>query len=240
MKIALMHKEGRMKYVYEMIEREHDVELFDSACFDYDVIVMGMSYFDRHSFDEEYLVMVKQSVIFVCYDAIEPMKEKFKIVCLKESEDFLVKNAKITALGIMHILLESLDMNIKDDVVDVIGFGRCGCAIVELFKALGIRYRIVVKEVKEYEHEVIHYEEYLFKKPSKWIIQTAENCIFDKYWIQRGGGNSTIIDITRSFIGTSNLQNENINIYYAKGLPDRFFVHSGAKVYYEALKEAIL
>ena len=29
MKIGFMHKEGRMKYVYEMAEREHDVELFD-------------------------------------------------------------------------------------------------------------------------------------------------------------------------------------------------------------------
>ncbi|MBQ9840760.1 MAG: hypothetical protein IJO78_04130 [Erysipelotrichaceae bacterium] len=70
MKIGFMHKEGRMKYVYEMAEREHDVELFDNECFDYDAIVMGMSYFDEQCFDKEYLEMAQASIIFVCYDAI--------------------------------------------------------------------------------------------------------------------------------------------------------------------------
>ena len=76
-----MHKESRMKYVYEMAEREHDVELFDNECFDYDVIVMGMSYFDEQSFDKEYLEKIQVSVIFVCYDASEIMKE------LREGEE---------------------------------------------------------------------------------------------------------------------------------------------------------
>ena len=239
MKIGVMHKEGRMKYVYEMVKNDYETEVFDDHCFDYDVIVMGMDYFDEHSFDGKYLSNLKNTVIFVCYDASEIMKEQFRVVCLKNSEDFLVKNAQITAWGILAILLQSCEECLNETVVDVIGYGRCGKAIVQLLDALGVQCRVIVKQVKKYTREVMHFEEYLFKKPAKWVIQTADVCIFDHAWVLRSG-KPIIIDITSKFVGTKNLQDEDIVIYYAKALPDHYCIKSSAKTYYEALLEVLV
>lgn len=239
MKIGFMHKEGRMKYVYEMVKNDYEVEIFDNHCFDYDVIVMGMDYFDEHSFDGNYLSKLKNTVIFVCYDASKIMKEQFRVVCLKNSEDFLVKNAQVTAWGILAILLHSCEECLSETVVDVIGYGRCGKAIVQLLDSLGVPCRVVVKEVKKYTREVIHFEEYLFKNPAKWVIQTADMCIFDHDWVLRSG-KPIIIDITSKFVGTKNLQDEDIKIHYAKALPDRYCIKSSAKTYYEALLEVLV
>jgi S-adenosylhomocysteine hydrolase len=111
---------------------------------------MGMSYFDEQSFDKEYLEMVQASVIFVCYDASEIMKKQFCVVCLKESEDFLVKNAQVTAWGILAIILQSCEECLTELMIDVVGYGRCGKAIVQLLDALGVQCRVIVKEVKNY------------------------------------------------------------------------------------------
>lgn len=239
MKIGFMHKEGRMKYVYEMVKNDYETEVFDDHSFDYDVIVMGMDYFDEQSFDKEYLEMVQASIIFVCYDAIELMKERFQVVCLKDSEDFLVKNAQVTAWGILGILLDSCEECLTELMIDVVGYGRCGKAIVQLLDALGVQCRVIVKEVKNYTREVMHFEEYLFKKPAKWIIQTADICIFDHDWVLRSG-KPIIIDITSKFVGTKNLQDEDIKIHYAKALPDQYCIKSSAKTYYEALLEVLV
>ncbi len=52
-------------------------------------------------------------------------------------EAFLIKNSRLTAQGVLQIILDSLNRDISSVRVAVLGFGRCGKAVCRLLKSCG-------------------------------------------------------------------------------------------------------
>ena len=233
MKIGMINRIGRYEYLWDILKKNHDVSIINTVA-QYDVLIYGLLYVDEKMIDS------CCNKVIVCGHATDWIKEHNHVICLLEDEEFLVNNAWVTAWGILEILLRHSMQCIDELCIDVVGYGRCGKALVRLFDALHISYRVIVKELKNYNFEAIHFEEYLFKKPNPWIIQTADCCIFDKHWVQRCKGETSIIDITSNFVGTKDIQNEMIMILYAKALPDLYCSKSGGVIYYDAIKRDLI
>ena len=232
MKIGIFNRIGRYEYLWNLLKERYDVSIINKGE-TYDVLIYGLLHVD------EFIIDHRSNCIVICGRASDWVKEHNRVISLLEDEEFLIDNARITAWGIIEILLRHSMQCLSDIGVDVIGYGRCGKEIVKLFDALGVRYRVITRSNK-YDIPTMYYEEYLLEKPNAWIIQTAENCIFDKIWVGKFGNSTCIIDITTQFLGTQSIQNELITILYAKALPDIYCSKSGAVAYYQAIQEVLL
>ena len=238
MKIGCIHHLGRMKKVWELLEKEHNVSYMNLDVFDYDLLVFGMLQIDETIVPEDYWNRLSNHTILVCGNATEALKQRFCVICLLEDEIFLLENAKLTAWGILEILIANSSKCLCDCVVDVIGYGRCGKTIVELLQAVGVKIRVIVKETKQLDIETLYYEEYVFKQPGDIIVQTAPSCIFDGYWVERLCNQPIIIDITSNFVGTSKIK-EKYAVLEAKAIPDTIAVESAGGLYYQAMMRCI-
>ena len=231
-KIGIIHNNGRMFEVWKLLERSHQVSLISKGV--YDVLLYGLQHLELSDLEG-----VKGKYI-VCGSCSDEVKELGNVICLLENESFLQANAIVTAWGIVEVLLRHSQQCLDKIAVDVIGYGRCGKALVKLLEDLHVEYRVVVRSLEDVQLQFMHYEEYLFHTPYQWIVMTSENCIFDKYWVERYGKFTQIIDITSQYKGTLKIQKENIGILYAKGLPDVYCTKSGAIAYVDSIKEILV
>ena len=79
-----------------------------------------------------------------------PMKKHYYM----QDEQVIDENAILTAEGVLHLLITSVEKSLYDIDVDVIGFGHCGKAIVKMLDNLDVKVRIVRRSCEETERFV--------------------------------------------------------------------------------------
>ena len=232
LRIGIINNQGRLYHVWKLLEKEHKVSFIGKG--EYDVLIFGLKQIALADVEGASCQMI------VCGLCSEEVKERYNTLCLLEDEFFLLGNARVTAWGILEILMRHSDVCLSDLSVDVVGYGRCGKQIMRLLEMLQISYRVIVKTMDCVDSHFMHYEEYVFHQPADWIIMTIEQCIFDKYWVERFGSLTSIIDITSGFKGTAAIRNDNVRVLFGKGLPDIYCCKSGAEVYIDAFMRVLV
>lgn len=121
-----------------------------------------------------------------------------EVIPLFEFPDVLEYNSYLTAEGLLSIIIQKTDFNLRDSRVLLLGYGNCGKQIYKLFKSIT---RIDVNNYDCIEKYDI-------------IINTVPKLVLDKKLLKRVNG--IIFDISSFPYG--------IDIDYAKEMNVRYFI----------------
>ncbi|NBK97205.1 MAG: hypothetical protein EOM50_04200 [Erysipelotrichia bacterium] len=91
-----------------------------------------------------HLSAIEQCTLFLPF-AYSFFKENNKVYYYMRDDTLVKKNALLTASGLMAYL-GSLPIDLNHTTFDVIGYGKCGKAIIDLFTAIGVAYRCIRHE----------------------------------------------------------------------------------------------
>ncbi|MDD6467626.1 MAG: hypothetical protein PUF50_05550, partial [Erysipelotrichaceae bacterium] len=155
--------------------------------------------------------------------------------CLLEVESYLNENARITAYGILSMLLEHCPRLITEMTVDIVGFGHCGKEIVHLLEQLEVSVRIITKGICDTNFECLLYEDWKYVEPSDVIINTAPAVVINEYDCGRWKKDPIIIDLSTGHIGVAEVVRNCIQVIDAPALPDIIGCQSAAFCYYQHL-----
>lgn len=168
--------------------------------------------------------------------------------CYSKNEDFIVENSRLTAQGVLKIILDNVKTDIAFLKVAVTGFGHCGKEICRLLKNAGCDVTSFSRRAETREQA----ENEGFKTKTfndsfsdfDIIVNTVPQNIFSAESVKFFKDNLIYIEIASAPYGLNPSEAENVKFRYimAKGLPGRFTPVSGgvniADTVVRILKEA--
>ena len=162
-----------------------------------------------------------------------------QVLYYMQDENILLENAQLTAEGILFLLIDNTATSIKELKVDVIGYGRCGKAIIEWLNDLGIDVRIVRREVKDTQN-AISVDEWVQEEPYPVIINTSEQFIMKKEVLSSWESKPLIIDIaTPDVIDMEIAQILGIRVIKAGALPSMIAYKSAGQLIAQFVRDQI-
>lgn len=162
-------------------------------------------------------------------------KENNEVYYYMRDEQLIKNNATLTAAGLISYL-GSLNVSLKDSHFDVIGYGKCGEAIIALLKAMNLSYSIIRhQEVDENDVNMYTIEAYRKAKKGNVIINTAPYNLLSKIDFDNCY-TSYIIDISSEKCFRTEDLPENINLLYPGSLPNKYFAYSSATLIADFVK----
>lgn len=93
---------------------------------------------------------LKECVIFTGTMNEEILQLPFKCVNLSNDDLFISANSRLTAEGVLFLLLDNTSVGLSECKVDLLGFGHSGKEIYNVLKALDVKVRVIRRKV---EHE---------------------------------------------------------------------------------------
>lgn len=147
------------------------------------------------------------------------------------NESFLVINSRLTAQGVLRLILESIDVDMYSLNVAVLGYGRCGSAVCRLLQANGADVTSVSRRAysavcaENERHRAIGFDEF-FKEISNFdvIVNTVPYNILGKDSTERLTKRNLYIEIASKPYGFNINEIDKYNFRYilAESLPGRF------------------
>lgn len=147
------------------------------------------------------------------------------------NESFLVKNSRLTAQGVLRLMLENTDKDLSTLKAAVLGYGRCGKAICKSLRANGVStfsvsrkaYSAVLAENDGLE--AMQYNEF-YEKISGFdvIVNTVPYNILGRESMERLTKRNIYIEIASKPYGFNINETDKYNFRYilAESLPGRF------------------
>lgn len=250
--LAILNSDTRMNMVYQQLKNKLDCILLDDFTIlkmKFDAILLPMSGWKEDGMmvvrgvdmkcPPEFFEMLKDEGVLICGNMTQKIKDlPYKKIDLNSYENFIQANSKLTAEGVLFLLLDNTNLGLLDLEIDLIGYGHSGKAIYEILKRLGIRVRVIRRSVPE-ESEFISVEEYQKVKPNPVIINTSITNIIDDLMIKKMDEN-LIINIVRSAIFNEVLlRQRHCRIVHAGPLPAMFSPLSAAHVLEDTLMDVL-
>lgn len=251
--LGIVNSDTRMNMLYQQLKHKMDCILLDDFTplkVRFDAIVLPMSGWKD---DEnmtirgvevkcpfEFFSMLKDDGVLIIGNMTKKLKElTFKKIDLNEYERFIKANSKLTAEGVLFLLLDNTDSGLLDLQVDLIGYGKSGQAIYEILKRLGVQVRVIRRKVNEETNEFISVEKYQELKPAPIIINTSLTNIIDDSMIKKMDENLIINLVRSSSFNEILLRQRRCRIVHAGPLPAMFSPKSAARVLEETLLEIL-
>ena len=209
--LAILNSDTRMNMVYQYLKNKMECILLDDFTvlkMKFDAILLPMSGWKDdgamvvRGIDMkcpiEFFDMIKEDGVIICGNMTPKIKElPYRKIDLNSYEAFIQANSKLTAEGVLFLLLDNTNQGLLDLDVDLIGYGHSGKAIYELLKRIGVKIRVVRRVVLEESSDFVSVDEYLGLKPSSIIINTSITNIIDDLMIRKMDEN-LIINLVRS------------------------------------------
>lgn len=109
----------------------------------------------------------KNSIVFggkQSHEVVLEMQQKnIEYFNLMQNEIFTINNAKLTAEGVLAVVIASTEKSIFSNNVLVLGSGRCGKTIVLLLEKLGIKVTVATFHKDSYENAYVFTNDVLYK-----------------------------------------------------------------------------
>lgn len=162
-------------------------------------------------------------------------KENNEVFYYMRDEQLAYSNAFLTAAGLMSFL-GTLNLSLKDTSFDVIGYGKCGKAIVSILKAMHLKYSIIrYSEIDSDDTDIYSINDYKQAEKGDVIINTAPyNELRKEDFINCH--TSYIIDISSEKCFKQAFLPEHITLIYPGSLPNKYFAYSSAKLIADFVK----
>ena len=167
--------------------------------------------------------------------------KKIKIKNLMEDEIFTVKNANLTAEGVLAIILEKTDVSIFESNVLILGGGRIAKAMATILKCLGVNYAIVsFNPIKFPSYYLLsnkcYYRKGFLRDLKKYnvVVNTIPARIIDDEIINSIDPKTLFIE-TASVKCLDDTQKLDFEYLFAPALPQRYSAVSAGKLVYESI-----
>ena len=198
-------------------------------------------YAPNKKWKEEEIKLLPENIYLFCgniapeYQSV--LKEKnITFVNLLLDEHFAVENAKLTAEGVLALMIEGTEKSIFENNVLILGAGRIAKSCAMLFTKLGIKFSIATFNKTEYENCFYYtnsnFYEYAFvDKISTFdiIINTRPMLFIDENIIKKIAPNTLFIE-TASIDCLDKEKVKNFTFLPAPGLPQKYSCISASKL----------
>lgn len=168
-------------------------------------------------------------------------KKKNTIKNLMEDEIFTVKNANLTAEGVLAIMLNEVDVSLFDCSVLILGGGRIAKAMAVLLKSLGVNYAVVsynpIKFPSYYTlSNKCYYRNNFVRDLDKYnvIVNTIPAKILDDDVVGAISSNMVFIE-TASVKCLDDSKDLGFKYLFSPALPQRFSATTAGKLVYESI-----
>lgn len=247
-----------MKYFVDTVDKRNQIlkELltekgFMTFCFDFndlsqikkgDTIVFSPA----KKFTKDEIEKLPKNINIVCGNLSgEYLKilstKKIKVKNLMQDEIFTVKNANLTAEGVLAIILEKTDKSIFDCKVLILGGGRIAKAMCLLLKSLSVEYAIVsfnpIKFPSYYTlSNKCYYRKGFLRDIDKFdvIVNTIPASIVDDEIISKINPKTIFIE-TASVKCLDDTKELKFNYLFSPALPQRYSAYSAGKLVFESI-----
>lgn len=159
-------------------------------------------------------------------------------------EDFLLKNAVLTAEGAIEIALRERDLSLFGANAAVFGYGRIGARLAALLSAFGARVTVVARRSESRllaeiaNHRAVGYNESrAVLKNSEVVFNTVPFRIFGKGELSQMSGNSLYIELASPPYGFCEEDKDSCaaKIILASGLPGKTAYESAGRIIFETV-----
>ena len=242
--LGIVNSDTRMNLVYQQLKNKIDCILLDDFSVlkvRFDAILLPMS---GLSDDDsmivrgvemkcplEFFSMINENGVIISGNVTPRLKQlNMNIIDLNHYKDFIDINSKLTAEGVLYLLIDNTSKSLKDIDVDIIGYGHSGKAIYDILTKLEMNVRVIRREVFEKQPNFISVEQYSSLKPYPIIINTSLTNIIDDYMIKKMDENIIINLVRSASFNEILLRQRHCRMIHAGPLPDMFSYETAAKV----------
>lgn len=249
--LGILNSDVRMNMVYQQLKDKIDCVLLDDFTvlrMKFDALLLPMSgWKDDETMNVrgidmkcplEFFSMLKDDGVLICGNITKKLKElPYKMIDLNGYESFIHVNSKLTAEGVLYLLLDNTNQGLLDLKVDLIGYGNSGKAIYDLLTRIGVDVRVIRRKANEEDSNFISVDEYQTIKPNPVIINTSITNIIDDLMIRKMDENLIINIVRSSSFNEVLLRQRHCRIVHAGPLPAMFSPLSASTVLVKTLLE---
>lgn len=178
----------------------------------------------------------------LCEEYLKILKnKKIKVKNLMADEIFTVKNANLTAEGVLAIILEKTDVSIFECNILILGGGRIARAMASILNSLGVRYAIVsYNPIKFPSYYTIskkcYYRNGFLRDIEKYnvIINTIPAKIIDDAIVEKIAPKTVFIE-TASVKCLDDTKKLKFDYLFSPALPQKYSAFSAGKLVYESI-----
>lgn len=163
-----------------------------------------------------------------------PEWQKLNIIDYSLNEDFIVKNAWLTAEGTIKILLKNINKSFRNSKCLITGFGRIGKILTKILLPYGIRISVLVHSpgdaswIRIFDANPVNLEQ---KIEYDFIVNTAPDMIFSKSILEKLNKNAYILDLASvPGIDFESAKNLGLKAERVLGIPGNFFAEEAAYI----------
>lgn len=247
--LGIVNSDARMNMVYQQIKDKIDCILLDDFTVlkvKFDAILLPMSGLKdddtmvvrgiEMKCPIEFFSMLKEDGMLICGNITKKIKDlPYKILDLNNYETFIRVNSKLTAEGVLFLLLDNTNQGLLDLKVDLIGYGHSGMEIYEILKKIGVEIRVIRRHLSEEKNGFITVETYQTLKPNPIIINTSITNIIDDLMIRKMDENLIINIVRNASFNEMLLRQRFCRIVHAGPLPALFSPMSASRVLVDTL-----
>lgn len=177
-----------------------------------------------------YIFSSYNNALFVYYNLTEEMKDCFKnynlnSIDLSENFEFSKQNNIATAEASLKYIIEFLNINFSDIKVAILGYGKCGQEVYDLYRRLGMNCDVYIrrKEIKDKLDKDGYLLEELKENINKYdlIVNTIPHNIIDNDLLHLISLKTIMLDLASYPYGWNHEIAKYLGIYsyILKGLP---------------------
>ena len=247
MNYYLDFNDKRLPFVYQMlIEQGYKAFKLDfentKSIKKGDVVVLSPAF----KWKEENAKALPDEVIVVCgkvsEDVLNILKQKnIKHLNLMKDEDFVLKNAVLTAEGMLADLILNTKKSIFDTTILVLGGGRVAKAVGVLFHQLGLNFDMSMRddikliEGQLYCKKLINWQNYKEKlKNYDVVINTIPAKLFEQDDIKQFKPNSVVFELA-SIKCLQDVSFDGFSYILCPALPSKYTPESAGKLIFNYL-----
>lgn len=168
-------------------------------------------------------------------------QKNIKYTNILQDEIFAIKNAKLTAEGILAIVLSQSEKSIFENKILILGAGRVGKATASLFQKIGINCSLVSHNQKKFAENFLFVNNSFFKDGFKnqiknfdIIINTIPAKVLNQETIKTINKNTIFIEIAS--VNTLNFDEAQNFVYIiAPALPQKYSCETAGKLMFESI-----
>lgn len=245
-------KDKRNNYVYMALKGQaYDVEefVFEKSVLSFgDTVIFSPA--RKLSVDEANSFLEKICVIGGNFSSEikDLLKEKnIKYINLLEDNSFVVKNANLTAEGVLALIIKETELSIFKNKILIIGTGKVGTSIAVLLKQLNLDFTFITFHTDKISHsnfftDKVYLNSELFEIIENYdvIINTAPDKVILDKMLEKINENAVVLEIASINCLDKNLAN-NYKFRYilAPALPQVFSAKSAGDVMLESILKYI-
>lgn len=164
-----------------------------------------------------------------------------------ENENYVLKNAILTAEGAVTLLEEETDFSLSNSKILILGYGRIGKALHKILNGYGADVTICSRSNESKTAAVfnkakhIYFDELKSKSNYDFVINTVPHIVLTKQELKALNKNTIILDLASFPGGVDTLVADSlgIKVLSGKGMPSKYTAKTAGYIIGETVQEII-